>query len=286
MLTRLSQTLVILALAGLSATSALAGPAGTTITLTKTAETTWTQVNTYDWEITKTPQSPDQVTYVILPGDTAQVGFTVKATRSGPQVLESNTPVAGEICIQNTGIRATQNLQLVDDLEVYDANLDAWVPAYPQFTILTSGEIAAGDTRCFNYSIELPIDRTKLYRNRVTAAIDNYLGYEGMKHEVDKIANVNIKVNIQDIRPSVTVRDTFQCAVGFECTPDWSDQLISDSQTFTYSVAVKNTGALCGETVTLSNTASLDYGDDSRARAPADSATATAIVYSGSCRND
>lgn len=207
----------------------------------------------------------------------------MKAERYGPDVFISNTPVAGEVCVENTGSRATQNLYLVDQLEIFDEG--DWVPAHPQFQIPTAGEISAGQRRCFNYSIEVSIDRTRLYRNRVTAAIDNYLGYEGTNHEIQKSADVNITVRTESIRPSTTVRDTFLCATGFECRSTWVDSFITNSQTFTYTESVKNIGALCGQTVTMTNNASLDFGSTIPASIPV-GASATATVYSGSCRND
>lgn len=281
MLTKRSLFIALIALAALNATSAMAGPAGTTITLTKTASSDWTRIDTYDWTIEKTPQFPDQVTYVVLPGETVQAGFTVKATRSGPSIQTYNTPVAGQICIQNIGSRNTQNLYVVDQLEVLEGG--NWVAAAPQITIPITGEVVAGEEDCYNYSIPVTIDPTKDYRNRVSASIDNFFGHEGTNWTVEKSENVFVTANFIDVRESVTVRDTFLCSIGFECSSTWTDQTISSSQTFTYVASVKNVEALCGETFTMTNTASLDFGAGLPAATPVE-ASATATFYSGTCR--
>jgi hypothetical protein len=282
MLTTRTLHTALLGLAALTSGSALAGPAGTTIEVTKTAKATWTQINTYNWQISKTPQFPDQVTYVVLPGETVQAGFTIKATRFGPRVEIRNTPISGEICITNTGLRTTQNLYLEDRLEVLEGGI--WTPAHPQFVIPVGAEIAPGASQCFAYSITIEIDPNKEYRNVATASIDNYLEAEGTNFQVIRAQGVDVTVDVRDINASVTVRDTFTCEAGFECSSMWTDQLISNTETFTYTESVKNVSAPCGETVVMTNTASLDYGFGSEPESIPVGGSATATFYTGTCR--
>ena len=95
--------------------TAFAGSPGTRLAVTKTATASLTQTDTFTWSIQKnTP--PNQVTYVVPIGLNANVPFTITASRNGPTVTTSASTVSGSVCVTNTGLSPTVDLQIVDTL--------------------------------------------------------------------------------------------------------------------------------------------------------------------------
>jgi hypothetical protein len=215
---------------------------------------------------------------VIPEGQTATAGFTITATRNGPTVTQSNTPITGQICLQNTGLRATQGLYLTDRLE-QEVSPGVWNVVAGPITIPTGGELAAGQSQCYNYNLNYPLNPNNTYRNHAVATIDNYLGYEGMAHSIDILAAVDITVNHTDVDATATIVNPFDCPAGFTCTLSGSSYFVTGTTTIPVSAALTNNTATCGQTLIATNHSILTPSTNP---VPI-SASASISIYTGTC---
>ena len=257
--------------------NAAAGPSGTTLTVTKTADSTLTQTNIYSWTVQKTTP-PNQVTYVIPQGQNAPVGFTITATRTGP-VTSSSSSVAGSVCVTNTGSATTEGLHIIDTLEYLDGA--TWTPVVGGQVIVPVGaELPPSATPvCFPYEIDgLNLDTNLQYRNLAAVSIDNYNGHEGTSFETDAIVPVAVTPTVVTIGQNAALADQITCPAGFTCTPGTLPTTLSGSDTLSYSLTLANTSAACGQTLTLTNTALLTPDQGSQL-----SSAASVQVFTGTC---
>lgn len=257
---------------------AIAGPQGTTIRGKTSAVTEVTQVNTYQWNLTETTQIPNQVPFVIPQGQSSAIGFTIIATRLGPVVTQTQTPITGEVCISNTGFRWTQGLSLIDQLE-QEVSPGVWNPVSGPITIPITREIPPQTTRCYEYRFEDQIDPTKNYRNHAIVSIDNQIGFEGVTHSIDLIAPLKVTLNQQNIDSTATVTDPVTCPSGFVCAASGSTILVTGTTVIPLTVVATNQTAKCGQSLVLSDLAILIPSTH-----PTEiTAEASVTIYTGTC---
>jgi hypothetical protein len=261
----------------LLASAALAGPRGTTITGTKTAESSATETIDYDWTIEKS-NPPDQVPYVIPLGETQAATFSITVTRLEPTVTWVNGAVSGEICLNNTGSASTRGLQLRDVLQV-ESSPGVWTDVTPVTVIPVGAQIPAGETRCYPYSFDIELERGKSYRNLATAAIDNFYGYEGSPHEIEISTAVVINETTIINDEEVEISDIFECPTGFTCTPLTQSWTATGSIVIPVSIEITNNEAECDQTFRVVNTATLEEIDSGIDR----DSSAEIDIFSGSC---
>lgn len=261
---------------------AWAGPQGTTLEGTMTSSTTLTQVSSYSWSLTETAQFPNQVPFVISTNQSATIGFTITATRSGPEVTQTQAPITGQICLNNTGSSWTRGLHLKNQLE-QEVSPGVWKKIFGPVTYLTPTEIPPQTTFCFpellNIQNTVQIDPNTQYRNHALASIDNYVGFEGMAYSIDIYALLKIQFKQKEIDASATLVDPVICPQGFECTPSGSTLLIYDTTILPLTILTTNQSASCGQLLKISDESSLTPTDR-----PIPITSKTSIpIYTGTC---
>lgn len=261
---------------------AWAGPQGTTLEGTMDAFTTLTQVSTYSWNLTETAQFPNQVPFVISTNQQANIGFTITATRSGPEISQTQTPILGQTCLTNTGLSWTRGLHLKNQLE-QEVSPGVWKKIYGPITHLIPTEIPPQTTFCYpdllNVQQTIQLDPNAHYRNHGMASIDNYLGFEGMAYTIDIYAPVNIKITQKGVDASAILVDPITCHSGFNCTPSGTTLIVDETTIYPLSVLTLNQSAECGQTVFISDESTLTPVDS---QIPLKTKTIIPI-YTGTC---
>jgi hypothetical protein len=270
--------LVILSLVLSGETRALAGPAGTRITATKTATAEWQRQEKYSWSLIENLQVPTQVTLVIPQGQKAVVGFNLVATRLGPEVLLSGGTVSGEVCVTNTGSSSTEGLRIRDQLE-QEVSPGIW-RSVARTTIPVRFELRARTRRCYPYQFSEALDPAANYRNKAIIAIDNFSGYEGQSRSITVITPVEARYSTSTLDASATLFDPFSCPAGFSCELSGTSTFITDSLTVPFTVLLSNVSAPCGQTLIASDTGTLVPTDT---QVPV-TAYAEVSIFTGSCR--
>ena len=144
--------------------------AGTTLSVTKTADTRFIRLTEWSIGKTVTPTSID-----LFRGDSVVAQYQITATKTVTDIYR----VSGQICVKNGGSVATQNLVIVDNVQ-YKTGSGKYqnVPGATQ-TITPSVQILAGQTVCYSYSISFTPIANASYRNAVDVTITNHSGYPG-----------------------------------------------------------------------------------------------------------
>jgi hypothetical protein len=149
-------------LAGLFAPSALAN---SPLTISKTATAHWTR--SFDWTIEK---SVSPSSHTLQTGQSGTSTYTVTVTKNEST---SSMWVDGQICLQNTGPVATENLTIVDRLRAYR-------PGGSQTLISSNIDVSAnpvldpGESYCYAYSFPFgPFPDATAYENDARATITN-----------------------------------------------------------------------------------------------------------------
>ena len=154
----------------LQAAQAAPTKAGTTLSVTKTADTRFIRLTEWSIGKTVTPTSID-----LFKGDSVVAQYQITATKTVTDIYR----VSGQICVKNGGSVATQNLVIVDNVQ-YKTGSGKYqnVPSATQ-TIIPSVQILAGQTVCYSYSISFTPIANASYRNAVDVTITNHSGYLG-----------------------------------------------------------------------------------------------------------
>jgi len=267
---------------GMVGSIAWAGPQGTMIEGTMTASTTVTEVSNYSWSLSETAQFPNQVPFVILAGNSANVGFTITATRSGPEMTQIYAPIKGQICLSNVGSSWTRGLHLKDQLE-QEVSPGVWKRIFGPVTLLVPTEIPPQTTFCFpdllNIQNHVQLDPNTHYRSHAVATIDNFIGFEGMDHSIDLYTPLTINVIQKQVDASATLVDPVTCPSGFECIPSGTTLLIHDTTIMPLSVLTKNHSAKCGQWLEISDLSTLTPTD----RPIPITAMVSIPIYTGTC---
>lgn len=219
----------------------------------KTANTSWTQVVTYDWTLAKTgPAGLD-----IPQGQTKTAAYGVTATRSAAGTANTYG-VRGEICVKNNTDAPTLNLRIEDRM---------WQLVPPSETPL--GDIVVdvsanpvlepGESHCYPYEFTLASgfvpDAGATYRNK---------GYVFSTDTAGKVVRVGetpavpvvfpaAPTSVTSVDATLAVTDAVTCPSGFTCTPSSASWVFDASGTRSFDVAVKNATAACGQPHTLRN---------------------------------
>ena len=149
-------------IAGMFAPSALAN---SPLTISKTATAHWTR--SFDWTIEK---SVSPSSHTLQTGQSGTSKYTVTVTKNEGT---SSMWVDGQICLQNTGSVATENLTIVDRLRAYR-------PGGSQTLISSNIDVSAnpvldpGESYCYAYSFPFgPFPDATAYENDARATITN-----------------------------------------------------------------------------------------------------------------
>lgn len=257
---------------------AIAGDrSGTTLAGAENIQTTITRTTTFPWTVEKSAP-PNQIPYVILNGMNVPANFTIIANRGAGVSTTVSTPVAGQVCIANTGSQLTQGLTIYETLQVA-MNGGFQDLATQTLPVFLAGELAAGETRCYNYQFDLTLDPAQSYRGVALVSIQNYVGIPGSSAGIVLVAPVQITEVSKEEDSSALLSDSFQCPPGFVCDPTSYAETLSGSKTISYQLSLTNQSAVCGQTFVVTNSATVT-GSDSR---QVHSASATIQIFTGTC---
>ncbi|TVT47512.1 hypothetical protein FNH05_19000 [Amycolatopsis rhizosphaerae] len=237
---------------GAPAMPALAqGQAGTTLTQDVTATPHWT--NTYHWTIQK---SATPTTVNLTPGQSAPVNYTINLARDNGT---EEAYITGAVCITNGGAVATENL--ASTLTVTQPPMTTPIATQP---LDVSGHpvLAAGETHCYQYRVNVPIPPDAGHAYKVTAdtTITNHSGHLGVPFGPSTSASFDWPLSITPVHSEVRLTDSFAGYLGTFS----SSQSVPYTRTFT-----------CADAGIQTNTASLTYTDDNT---PGPSASASVQV--------
>ncbi|RAK80004.1 uncharacterized protein BO72DRAFT_26278 [Aspergillus fijiensis CBS 313.89] len=230
------------------------GQSGTTLSETMTA--TGHRTRTFTWTIDKTA---NPTVLDLVQGQSGTVDYTVTLTKDDGTV---RTWIDGQVCITNGGSKATESLMSTlkvtqppsNDIVVPDSNLD--VSAKPV--------LAAGESHCYPYSINIPSANSGTYKVTADTTIINHSGHLGEPFGPNEAATTTIPATETLVHNTVTVSDTLQGSLG-----QFSDD---GKATYTRTFTCANEGD-------NPNTASITYDDGSPG--PSDSATVTVKCTGG-----
>jgi len=149
--------------------AAILGPtagATTPLSVSKTAEARWTR--TFEWTIDK---SVTPAVHELLTGESGTSTYTIVLTKSAG--VTSPITVVGEVCVQNNGAVATENLTINDRIA---ATVPGGALTLASGLLDTSANpvLDPGESHCYPYSFEIePVANATGYRNDARITITN-----------------------------------------------------------------------------------------------------------------
>ena len=251
-----------------------------TTTLETSKETVgfWDKKVIYDWSIDKYVIESEEVsvsdqgrlgTAIVPEGETVTVDYLLDAKRF---VLEEKelVGVRGYVCVKNTGDCPTENLAIVDHLQVYDEEACAYVDV-AVFGVDTSSRpvLQPGEEHAyyFEYYLDGPI--ASEYCNLACVSITNHEGYDGVNHYVPAYDAFEMPSEpcLIEIDETASVVDAVYCPENFECVPsDNGPWVLYDSELIYLSAEVTNLNADCEQERCLINKATLTELDTCQVR--------------------
>ena len=251
-----------------------------TTTLETSKETVgfWEKRVIYDWSIDKYVIETEGVsvseagrlgTATVPEGETVTVDYLLDVKRF---VAEERglVGVRGYICVKNTGDNPTENLAIVDHLQVYDEEACAYVDV-AVFGVDTSSRpvLQPGEEHayCFEYYLEGPI--ASEYCNMACVSITNHEGYDGDRHYVPAYDAFEMpsEPRLIEIDEAASVVDAVRCPENFECvTSDDGAWVLYGSEQIYLSAEVTNLNAGCEQERCLINKATLTELDTCQVR--------------------
>ncbi|PYI31192.1 hypothetical protein BP00DRAFT_180899 [Aspergillus indologenus CBS 114.80] len=229
------------------------GQSGTTLSEDMTINGHRTR--TFAWTIDKTA-NPTELN--LVQGDSGTVSYTVTLTKDDGTV---RTWIDGQVCIHNGGSVATENLQ--STLKVTQPP-SSTVILSPQLDVSAKPVLAAGESYCYPYSIDIPNANSGTYKVTADTTITNHSGHLGQPFGPNEAATTTIPATETLVHNSVTVSDTLQGPLG----------QFSDDTTVPYTRSFT-----CANEGNNPNTASITYDDGSPG--PSDSVTVTVKCTGG-----
>lgn len=265
-----SSVQVLFALVALSAQPALADSGqvescdSPRLEVRATVHPAWKKVTRYSWALR---QSVAQTSHRVGPGRPATVMFEIEAART-EGAEEDRKEVSGEICVKNTSCRRTQGLVLGDRVQTIGGYLSK------EYVVPTEGEIDPGQTRCFPYRFESPLEPGRTYRNHAKACVD-VLGAKSNYRACWK-SSVAFKAPTEPKKSlagrTALLRDVLECPVGFNCSYAPIDQVVAQPLgNYQVTATVALSGPACMP-ARLVNNAKLSPDDGSPTLATAVSA--------------
>ncbi len=248
------------------------GQNGTTLSATKTATGFWEQRIDYDWTVNKTA-SPDAVIFAKGDTDPATVEYTIALTKTAKELVVNAYGASGEICVTNGGAVATENLQIVDNLQSksgkgsFTTFKSASVDTTRELESGTTTELAAGEFHCYPYSIEFTPVPGVTYRNEAAITINNHSGYLGNAFgPAPKIGfSLPTTATLVETDAKAIIVDTPTLPIGFSV--DFSESgpwTVSAATPITYTATITRSaesGQACGGSFYLTNKAVLTEND-------------------------
>ncbi len=229
--------------------------AGTTLSQTVSANAHLTK--TFDWTIDK---KADPTTLNLFRGDSSTANYTVTLTKDSGTVRGW---IDGQVCITNGGAVATTGLaSTINVTQPPSTNIIASTP----LNLGTNTVLAAGQTYCYPYSVDIPSANLVpggTYKVTAVTTITNHSGHSGA-FGPSTSASVIMPMTATLVHDSVSVSDSLAGSLGTfsaSATPTYSHIFSCDS-----------------DQGTTNNTASITYADDQTA-GPSASASVTVNCY-------
>ncbi|CEJ57729.1 hypothetical protein PMG11_06413 [Penicillium brasilianum] len=257
---RLGCVLVValIVVAGVSAFPAPASAAGITLskrqgqsgtTLSEDVTANGHRTRTFEWTINKVA---NPTTLDLVQGESGTVTYTVTLTKDDGTV---HTWIDGKVCITNGGSVPTENLK--STIKVTQPPSQVVILSTPLDTT-AKPVLAAGESYCYPYSIDIPSANSDTYKVNADTTITNHSGHLGEPFGPNAAATTTIPTTETLVHNTVTVSDTLGGPLGE----------FSDDHTVTYTHKFD-----CGNAGDNPNTASITYDDGTAG--PSASATVT-----------
>jgi len=268
---------VLVALAFSSAS--LAQQNGTTLSTTKTATGFWERTIEYDWTVQKSV-SPSQIE--VAKGASQTVTYTISTTKTAKAPVDT-FGATGQICVNNGGAVATQNLVVVDNVQAKVAKgMFQTIASFP-VDISAKPILGPGESYCYNYRVTFAPIPGATYRNEANVTITNHAGWLpggtncpgpavcafGPQYRVGFTLPATYTTVYKDQNASIS--DLFTNLPGFTVNVSdagpWSQ---SAAGNITFTATITNNDANCASSYQLHNAAKLvesDTGDERNADA-------------------
>lgn len=276
----------ILALSAGTVLAAPGGQAGTTLSASKIADGFWEQIWEYDWSVQKSVD-PDAYEFLAL-GEKVTATYTIDATKSGPTRQSDAYGAEGEICVTNGGDRATEGLQIADDI--------LFKTGSGKFKVLQTGSVdvgskpvlGPGESYCYPYKIIFtPVNGAK-YKNSARVTITNHSGHLGANFgpspddgfalpTTPEMIYWDETANLTDVFGDYGLTTAFE--FDFSGVPVGS-MVFDESGSLEFPVKITYTG-VCEEVFTLTNRAALTEADTNEVS----ESTASLVLQGPSCRS-
>jgi hypothetical protein len=176
-------------------------PAGTGITASKTAAGHLT--STSAWTIAK---SPDPASQMVEAGKSATVHWTITTTKSASGTIGAY--LDGQICVTNTGSRATQGLAIHDQVT---KSASTTVLNTVAVDVSAKPQLNPGEAHCYPYTITIPaasIVPGAIYKDTAHVTITNQSCCPGTPNGPSPSATAALPTSTIPIDASITVTDT------------------------------------------------------------------------------
>jgi hypothetical protein len=227
----------------------------------------------YNWSVTKTA---DQSSITITDGQCATVQYTLAVTRTVFSDLVV-TGARGQICVTNTGSVPTQNLRIVDVVQIKIGGGPFEDYATQEVNVSSNPVLEPNETGCYNYEVIFAVVAGAQFKNTAHITITNHSGHLGEEFGPSPSSGtftIPDTVTTVEEDASAAVEDvlTSNCPSGITATPtppgaSTSFQFTSSDLTFSdpstgstsrsYNVLVCNNAVDCNNTCTVTNTATL-----------------------------
>ncbi|KAJ5709765.1 hypothetical protein N7493_010056 [Penicillium malachiteum] len=225
------------------------GQSGTTLSEDVTANGHRTRE--FTWTIDK---EADQTTLDLVQGESGTVTYTVTLTKNDGTV---HTWIDGEVCITNGGSVPTENLKSTIQVTQPPSQV---VIASKSLDTTAKPVLAAGESHCYPYSIDIPSANSKTYKVTADTTITNHSGHLGVPFGPNESETTTIPTTETLIHNTVTVSDTLKGSLG-----QFSDDKTVD---YTYEFTCDDDGENL-------NTASIKYDDGTNGPSASETVTVT-----------
>ena len=289
---------------------------GTTLSAYKTS-TGFQELRTeFDWSVDKRVKKilvgeqmtlhPSTTEYHLKDGETIWIYYEIVATRTA-QPERKVTGARGTVCVKNEGEVATEGLLVTDVVQAQQGSDFVHVASAP---VDVSGQpvLQPGETGCYPYEIAFEAEPGVQYRNTARVSITNHAGSigspfgpgfggSGVASDFSIPASVVRAVSdaeaiIDDgMRADSAARwwEGGPCAATwylFQCTSPYDPGTwrVTKSDTITFIVDYHNRAA-CGETLQLTNVATLTEQGPAGAAPDVRSDSATLRITTDACPN-
>jgi hypothetical protein len=219
-----------------------ADQSGTTLSATKTATAHYTQ--TFHWTIDK---SVDPASFDLFRGDAGTATYTIALTKDGG-TLEGY--LDGEVCVTNGGARATENLQIVDNVTMPPSSV---VIASITVDVSAKPSLAPGENYCYPYQVDIPeasVVPGHNYKNTADITITNHAGHVGTPFGPNPSATATLPASPTLVNDAINVDDTNGGSWPFNAT---------GSQTYTKTFTCDADKGEHKNTATIKETGQSDY---------------------------